>query len=609
MVDEKKTIKHNNIIKKILYALKKIWYWDKAFFMYFILLTPVTVVLPLAEIYFPKVIIDIVELKESIVYIAAVVIIYFSLLFFLNCIRSLCSTRIEMRRYNASLMYQFEITEKYMRTDFSNTDNPEKNVMYQNAMNDACSGNCAPEFIANSLFDFLTSLLGIFSFGTIIMIISPWILAFLIFSAILTYLLGSRQRSYSEKHKNERAMLDRKVWYLSGFSSKFDYAKDIRIFGMQDWIGKMLSHFQREQFKWTKKISLRAYLGNCIEALLSLILEGMTYAVLIIMLLNGQIGVGDFVFLFGAVTGFSVWLKGISYKLNDIVEKSVKIQYYIDYFGIRETYNHGAGCQLPSGTELPAKIEFQNVSYKYCSNDNEKYALKNINLTIHKGEKLAVVGANGAGKTTLVKLLCGFYYPSEGIVRLNGRKVEEYNIEEYYTLFSAVFQDIYLLPISIKEFICSCNTNADENKLADVISKSGLEEKIKSLSEGVETRLMKGVFENSVDLSGGEKQKLMLARALYKDAPVIVLDEPTAALDPIAESELYLKYSSLTKNKTSVFISHRLASTRFCDRIVFIENGEIVEEGTHDELMALGGKYAYMYKVQSKYYKEGDENE
>lgn len=139
--------------------------------------------------------------------------------------------------------------------------------------------------------------------------------------------------------------------------------------------------------------------------------------------------------------------------------KSVKIQYYIDYFGIRETYNHGAGCQLPSGTELPAKIEFQNVSYKYCSNDNEKYALKNINLTIHKGEKLAVVGANGAGKTTLVKRLCGFYYPSEGAVRLNGRKVEEYNIEEYYTLFSAVFQDIYLLPISIKEFICSCNTN------------------------------------------------------------------------------------------------------------------------------------------------------
>lgn len=599
-----KIVKHNNILKNIVYALKKIWHWDKSFFAYFLILMPVTIILPLVGIFFPKIIIDSVGASVDILRIAAIVIIYFSLLFLLGIIRQFCFTRINMRQYNVSTRYQFEITEKYMRTDFSNTDNPEKNVMYHNAMNDASSGNCAPEFIANSLFDFLTSLLGIFSYGSIIMIISPWILAFLIVSAGLTYFIGGKQRNYSEKHKDERAMLDRKVWYLSDFSSKFDYAKDIRIFGMQDWIGKLLSHFQLEQFKWTKKISLRSYLGNCIEALLSLILEGMTYAALIIMLLNDQIGVGDFVFLFGAVTGFSVWLKGISYKLNDIVEKSVKTQYYIDYFNIPETYNHGAGCPLPTSEELPAEIEFKNVSYKYCSDNDEKYALKNISLTIHKGEKLAVVGANGAGKTTLVKLLCGFYYPSEGDVRLNGKKVEEYNIEEYYTLFSAVFQDIYLLPISIKEFICSNDTEADENKMTDVIRKSGLEEKVKTLPEGVNTRLMKGVFENSIDLSGGEKQKLMLARALYKDAPVIVLDEPTAALDPIAESELYLKYNSLTANKTSVFISHRLASTRFCDRIVFIENGEIIEEGTHDELMALGGKYAYMYEVQSKYYNE-----
>ncbi len=480
MIRQKRS-KHNNMFKNILYALKKIWYWDKPFFVYFLILIPVTIILPLAGIFFPKIIIDSVGARVSLLQIALIVVIYFSSMFLLNILHSFCSTRINMRQYSFSTKYQFEITEKYMRTDFSNTDNPEKTVMYHNAMNDASSGNCAPEFIANSLFDFLTSLLGIFSYGSIIMIISPWILAFLILSAVLTYLIGSRQRNYSEKHKDERAMLDRKVWYLSEFSSKFDYAKDIRIFGMQDWIGKLLSHFQLEQFKWTKKISLRIYLGNCIEALLSLVLEGMTYAVLIIMLLNDQIGVGDFVFLFGAVTGFSVWLKGISYKLNDIVEKSVKTQYYIDYFSIPETYNHGIGCPLPSEAELPAEIEFKNVSYKYCSNNDEKYALKNISLTIHKGEKLAVVGANGAGKTTLVKLLCGFYYPSESTVRLNGKKVEEYNIEEYYTLFSAVFQDIYLLPISVKEFISSSDIDIDENKIEDVICKAGLEEKVNTL--------------------------------------------------------------------------------------------------------------------------------
>ena len=247
-------------------------------------------------------------------------------------------------------------------------------------------------------------------------------------------------------------------------------------------------------------------------------------------------------------------------------------------------------------------IEFLNVSYQYPSADG--YALYNINLKINKGEKLAVVGANGAGKTTLVKLMCGLYYPTEGTIKVNGRPVTDYNIEEYYTLFSAVFQDMYLLPVSIAEFVSSSDKEIDRERVKAVIKQAGIDGKISSLKGGIDTRLMKGVFDDSIDLSGGEKQKLMLARALYKDSPFIVLDEPTAALDPIAENELYLKYNELTKNKTSVYISHRLASTRFCDRIIFIENGEITEIGTHDDLMKRKGKYAYMFGLQSHYYKD-----
>ncbi len=600
--------KKYKLFSNIRYALSNIWKWDKAFYLFFIPSIPLAVILPLAEAYFPKVVIDSIEGGQSLYAIGTVILIYFGALLCVNLFNGFCSSRLEMRRYNLSCLYQNAINEKYMRTDYANTDNPEANLKYQNAMNDACSGQCSPEFIWPSLMSLLISMLGIFTYGSVIAVISPWILLLLFLSAGITYLISRWQRNYIEKNKDNWVSIDRKINYLQSFSQKFDYAKDIRIYGMFGWLSNMLSEYQQASFKWTKRIGARGFLGTVLSALLLLVQNSAAYAVLIIMVLNGDIGTGDFVFFFGAITGFSAWLNGIGSTINDIVQKSIRIGYYREYFDIAEKYNHGVGCPLPQNDELPVEIEFCGVSYCYPSAEEKKYALKNINLKIAGGEKLAVVGANGAGKTTLVKLMCGFYYPTEGQVRLNGREVGQYNIEEYYSLFSAVFQDIYLLPVSIAEFVSSSDRNIDRDRVNFVIRQAGLEDKINSLPKGIDSKLMKGVFDDSIEMSGGEKQKLMLARALYKDAPVIVLDEPTAALDPVAENELYIKYSELTANKTSVYISHRLASTRFCDRIIYIENGEIAECGSHDELMALGGKYAYMFELQSHYYKEETKN-
>jgi ABC-type multidrug transport system fused ATPase/permease subunit len=594
--------KKYSMFSNISYALKNIWLWDKKFYLYFIPSIPLDVILPLATVYFPKIIIDAVENKQSISSLILIISVYFGVLFIIDQIKYYCSTRLDMRQYTFSGIYQNKMDEKYMRTDFSNTDNPEINIKYSIAMDDASSGQCAPEFIWRSLLSFFKNVLGVFTFGSIIGVLSPVILLLLFASAAVTYFVSTWQRNYSEKNKNKWSAIDRKVNYLSGFSSKFEYAKDIRLYGMLNWINDLLNIFLKERFAWTKKVSLRSFIGTCIGALLTLLRDGVSYAVLISMLLNNKISVGDFVFYFGAITSFSVWLGSIADNVNDIIGKSIKIGYYREYFDIRENYNHGKGCALPTAGEMPVDIEFCNVSYKYPSTD--AYVLKNINLKINKGEKLAIVGANGAGKTTLVKLMCGLYYPNEGVVKLNGIPITNYNIEEYYTLFSAVFQDMYLLPVTIAEFVSSNDTKIDRERVKSAIIQSGLDNKISILEKGIDSRLMKGIFDDSIDLSGGEKQKLMLARALYKDAPVIVLDEPTAALDPIAENELYLKYNSLTKNKTSVYISHRLASTRFCDRIIFIENGEIVEMGSHDELMKQNGKYAYMFGLQSHYYKE-----
>lgn len=601
-------MKKYSVISNICYALCNIWKWDKAFYLFFIPSIPLAVLLPLATTYFPKVLIDSVESQQSIQVVITIIGVYFGALLIVKLFNDLCKSKLHMRQYNLSCLYQHAISEKHMRTDYANTDNPEAITKYQHAMSDACSGQCAPEFIWQSLLGLFISLFGIFTYGFVIAIVSPWILMFLFLSAFITYLVSRWQRNYIEKNKDHWVTVDRKIGYLQSFSERFDHAKDIRIYGMFDWLSDMLTGFQKERFGWTKKVSARTLGGTCINALLMLIQNGVAYAILIVMVFNNEVGAGDFVFYFGAITGFSAWLNGIGNMVNDITHKSIKIGYYRDYFDIEEKYNHGEGCPMPTEQELPVDIELNNVSFKYASADGEIYALKNVNLKIDKGEKLAIVGANGAGKTTLVKLMCGFYYPSEGEIKLNGHAIADYNIEDYYSLFSAVFQDIYLLPVTIAEFVSSSEKEIDRDRVMDVIRQAGLADKINSLPNGIDSRLMKGVFDDSIEMSGGEKQKLMLARALYKDAPVIVLDEPTAALDPIAENELYLKYNELTANKTSVYISHRLASTRFCDRIVYLENGEIVESGSHDELMKLGGKYAHMFELQSHYYKEDVEH-
>ncbi len=597
-----------SMFSNIAYALCNIWKWDKAFYLFFIPSIPLAVLMPLAATYFPKVLIDSVESQQSIQKIILIIGIYFGALLIIDLLDRFCDSRLTMRQYDLSTLYQHAIAEKHMRTDYANTDNPAIITKYQHAYNDACSGQCAPEFIWRSLLSLFISLLGIFTYGSVIVSVSPWILALLFLSAYITYLISRWQRNYIEKNKDNWVNIDRKLGYLQSFSQKFDHAKDIRIYSMLDWLTDMLTGFQKERFEWTKKVSARSLCGSFITALLMLLQNGAAYAILITMVFNNKIGAGDFVFYFGAVTGFSAWLNGIGSKMNDITHKSIKIGYYREYFEIEEKYNHGKGCPLPTAQEMPVDIELNNVSFKYPSTGGEKYAVKNITLKIGKGEKLAIVGANGAGKTTLVKLMCGFYYPSEGEIKLNGHTIADYNIEDYYSLFSAVFQDIYLLPVTIAEFVSSSEMHIDRNKVMKVICQARLTDKINSLPNGIDSRLMKGVFDDSIEMSGGEKQKLMLARALYKDSPVIVLDEPTAALDPIAENELYLKYNELTTHKTSIYISHRLASTRFCDRIVYLENGEIVECGSHDELMKLGGKYAHMFDLQSHYYKEDAKN-
>jgi len=597
---DKKEKSQYSMISNIIYAFKKIWQWDKVYFLiYPVRLLPVLT--SVIGIYIPKAIIDCVQQKQSIPRISITIIILFAVSFMIQLLINFGWYIMSSRNYVTSKRFELEINRKEWTTDFANTDNPEA----QNKLSRAIGNVWSTDFLLSYVFMVIRDLFGIFTYSAIIVTLSPVILIILVISSVISYLMGKNQIKYVDKHKDITSERWRKKYYISDLAVNFDYAKEIKLYSMTGWLKNMLGKFKLENLKWEKKLTSRSFMIGLVNALLTLIRDGAAYIILIYMLLDNKITLGDFAFYFGAIAGFAGWLNILAFSFNTITQGHLAVGYFREYLEIKDVYNHGKGCDLPKKEELPLEIEFRNVSYIYPG--AEDFTLKNINLKIKKGEKLAIVGENGAGKTTLVKLLCGYYYPTEGEIYINGKSLPEYNIEEYYTMFAAVFQDIGLLPVSIEEFISSQNADSgeiDTAKLIKVIGQAELDGKVGSLSNGVKTMLMKSVYDDAIDLSGGEKQKLMLARALYKNAPCIILDEPTAALDPIAESNLYQKYNELTQDKTSVYISHRLASTRFCDRIVYIENGGIAEHGTHDELIKSGGRYANMFDLQSHYYKE-----
>ncbi len=281
----------------------------------------------------------------------------------------------------------------------------------------------------------------------------------------------------------------------------------------------------------------------------------------------------------------------------------------LDISRIREFLEYPESFKFEEGENVPVvdgyELKLENVSFRYPG--AERDTIHGLNLTVRPGEKLAIVGLNGAGKTTLVKLLCGLLDPTEGKVLLNGKDIRDFNRRNYYDLFSAVFQDFSILDVTIAEEIAQTTVGIDYERVADCVEKAGLTSTIEKLPKGLQTHVGREVYLDGVLFSGGQTQRLMLARALYKNGPILLLDEPTAALDPIAENDIYMKYNEITHGKTSLFISHRLASTRFCDRIIFVAEGEIKEEGTHENLLALNGEYANLFAVQSRYYQEGKE--
>ena len=590
----------------LVWAIKNLWRLDKRFVFFIFAAVPIAVISPLVSSYFSKYLIDSIGAGKPFADLAWIVVFFITASLTLNVLSNFINARCSSRRYYPTCVYQTEMgyTQGY-KTDFENHEKQDYKKISGYAWRDASSGNCALEFIWTDLSGALIHLLGIVTYASLLAFINPIVFVVVIIVSILSYFTTLWQNKYYEKHKHLWEKESRRAGYLGGLSENLQVAKDIKLYGLEEWLNKMMSDYRAHIIMWNKRCRLRGLWASILAGLMTLIQNGVAYVVLIDMLLTGSLSAGDFVFYFGIVGSVAGFLHGVVGDVAKLNKRADKIAYYREFYDYPNKFNYGKGCELPTGA---VTIELRDVWYKY--DGAEDYTLKGINLTLQAGESLALVGVNGAGKTTLVKLICGFYRPTKGEILVNGKLIDEYNIHEYYTMISAVFQEIRPVCFTMFEYVASADINrpsAREDAIT-AMKLAGIWEKIESLENGIDTHLMKGIYDDGVDLSGGEMQKLVLARAIYKNGSVLILDEPTAALDPIAENNLYLQYRELTHGKTSIYISHRFASTRFCDRILLLGDGVIKESGTHDELMAQNGQYAYMFGVQAKYYKEGEIN-
>ncbi|MDM8200171.1 ABC transporter ATP-binding protein [Allofournierella massiliensis] len=496
-----------------------------------------------------------------------------------------------------------QIGMKLARTSYPNLLDARFNDLESKAAAATGSNDRATEYIWTTWTVILTAVLGFIVYLAVLSGLHPLLLVVIIVTTAAGYFVNKRINEWGYRHREEEAGYLKEMRYIREKVTERSPAKDIRIFGLADWLNDVWYKSLRLYQAFVHKRESIYLWTNVVDLLLSLLRNGITYAYLLRLTLIGGMSASEFLLYFTAASGFTQWVTKILEMFTQLHQQSLDISIVREFLEYPEPFRFEEGDPLPKDLRLPCEIHLENVSFRYPKAEAD--TLHQIDLTIRPGEKLAVVGLNGAGKTTLVRLICGFLDPTEGRVLLNGEDIRRYNRREYYQLFSAVFQEFSVLEASVAENVAQRVEGIDEERVRRCLEQAGLTEKVQSLSKGLQTPIGRQVFEDGVELSGGQTQRLMLARALYKDGPILVLDEPTAALDPIAENDIYQKYSEMTHGKTSVFISHRLASTRFCDRILMLESGRITEEGTHDQLLAQGGSYAKLFAVQSRYYKEG----
>lgn len=590
----------HGVFSNIGFIFKNIWRVDRFLLVAMVTMIFAKVCQPIIVIYMPKLIVQYFEEGRTVKELMLLVVYFGIVSLIVGQARSFSDGYFprknayfrSMKLGSEMAMASLSVHYKYLASDKGQLEIRKA----KNAVNRPTDG--IQDFVIR-LIECTTNFIGAFIYILILSSLNPLIIVGLILCGILSFLAGKRVNKYRMKTKDDVSKADKRLFYVNDSTRDVKYAKDVRMYGMYDWLSGLGEKLLHERNDWEKKISFKAFTSALVDGGIAFIRDGFAYIYLIFQVINGNLSVSEFILYIGSITGFSVWisnfvnnaiiLSGDSLSISDFREFMIKVD-----DNVKQKISHRK-------IKTPISIELKDVCFSY----GDEVIYENFNLKIEEGKKVALVGVNGAGKTTLVKLILNLLEPTSGQVLLNGVDAKEYDLHQYYSQFSVAFQDALVLAYGIDANVSMTSSEGTDQEQVDrAIQMAGLEEKVKTLKHGKYTSAEKYLDSEGVELSGGERQKLILARALYKDAPVLILDEPSSALDAIAEAELYEKYHKMTENKTSIYISHRLSSTKFCDEVLLLDGGHIIERGSHEELMAQGGKYSEMFTVQSHYYNE-----
>lgn len=505
--------------------------------------------------------------------------------------------------------FLMRLVQKSLHADYDNVESPEQQRLLTRATHAVNMYREGVNLMYTNYPLIVATVIGIVLYSLTISFFDWRIMAVIVAMSVVSSLLEARSRKYRARTMDEQYRIWGRFFYLKQQTTSVENGKDIRIYNMADWFGTGFDKLERRNMALAAGQVRRKYAVDVSDALFVAARDILAYGILTVGVLNGTFSIAEFTLGLGVVTGLAEWFGNLRYHISYLLEGNLMICEYRKMMDYPNRFLREDGMSIPAVwyQRLP-EITFQNVSFRYDEDGED--ILKDISFSIRPGERIALVGNNGAGKTTLVKLLCGFYHPTGGKILIGGHSIEELNLDEYYDLLAVIFQDVNSVPISIASNVSGCvEEETDLERVRECLRRAGLWKDVEALERKELTNLTQTFDPDGIQLSGGMMQKLMLARCLYKDAPMLVLDEPTAALDPIAESSMYEEYKTATQGKAALFISHRLASTKFCDRILFLEDGRIAETGTHDELLQKNGKYAEVFAVQSQYYKEGEQED
>ena len=494
-----------------------------------------------------------------------------------------------------------KIETKYLKLDYPLIIGKEAQERYNNASELTDNNTTLFGRLVTEIIELCSSFLGVVLYINILSQLESLFLVLVGVFLLIVVFFNVWQVKMDRKLFQAKAANSQKLRYLKKVYGESRITKDVRIFQMKDWFKQIEDKTIVEYHRLIKPKVKLTWTESTLVNIGIIGLSALSYIRSVQLIAAGAIPVSSFIIFAGSVTILAqtiMTLVNAIGKMNTSLNETKK---YDDFMSQGQIFNHGEGGPLP---KEPLSIELKNVSYTYPNNDTP--TINNVSLTIKPYENLAIVGENGAGKSTLTNLIAGLLKPDTGEIYINGVAQSEFNISDYYALFAPVFQEKFLLTYSIKKTVIQ-GLPFDELKYNRVLKQIGLADIISKFKSRDETKIVRAVYPDGVNLSGGQLQKLKLAQALYKDAPVLLLDEPTAALDPIAEHQIYQDYFQFSKDKLSIFISHRLSSTRFCDRIIYIKNGDITEVGTHEELMAEQKDYFKLYEAQAYYYKHDKE--